>query len=274
MTEGASLTRRELREQREAELARTGAIPIYSDAAPADVRAAQAVPSAVQTEPSEPVAERAVSNDVLESVSPTFADDANDIHDAGEAESAAATPRKRSGVVEVFSLIGRGLMVGLLVLILAIGVAAIVVPAATGSTALTVTTSSMEPTLPPGTLIVTRPTPIEDIKPGDVLTFQLKSGESTLVTHRVTQQMRMTDGSYAFVVQGDANPSPDADMVREVQVRGTLWYSIPYIGWVSAALTGPMRLWLVPAIVLGLAGYALFMVISWASDRRKKSAKA
>ncbi len=54
-----------------------------------------------------------------------------------------------------------------------------------GATPYTVLTSSMEPEYPPGTLVVVRPVPIEEIGIGDVITYQLESGEPTVVTHRV-----------------------------------------------------------------------------------------
>ena len=165
--------------------------------------------------------------------------------------------------------IGSGLMVALLVVIAGIAALAIVVPAATGSRALTVLTSSMEPTLPPGTLIVTRPTDVEEIAVGDVLTYQLKSGEPTLVSHRVVQRLTLADGEPRFVTQGDNNPQPDAEPVRPVQAVGTLWYSIPYLGWVAQALTGQTRAWLIPAVVAALFGYAAWMLVSGLRDGRR-----
>ncbi|MCI9889402.1 signal peptidase I [Micrococcales bacterium 31B] len=150
-------------------------------------------------------------------------------------------------------------VMGFVILVAAIvGLAAIVVPYATGSQALTVETSSMEPTLPPGTMIVVRPTAVGLIEPGDVLTYQLRSGDPTLVTHRVRQVLRQADGAYSFQTQGDNNRTPDAQRVQEAQIRGTVWYSIPYVGWVSTYVTSGTRAY-VPYLVLVLLLYAAVM---------------
>ncbi|MGC3956105.1 MAG: signal peptidase I [Propionicimonas sp.] len=182
-----------------------------------------------------------------------------------QAEQSAA--KRSSRARAVWSAIGSGLMGALLVLLIGIGAAAILVPAVTGSVALTVRSSSMEPSLPPGTLIVVRPTDLADILPGRVLTYQLKSGEPTLVTHRVTQRMLLADGSPVFITKGDANAQPDLDPVKPVQIRGTVWYAIPYLGWVANLLTGELRTIVVSVLVGGLLVYAVWMFISAGRDR-------
>ena len=171
----------------------------------------------------------------------------------------------RSALAAIWS----GVMVAVLLIVAGIAVLAIVVPAATGGRALTVMTSSMEPTLPPGTLVIVRPTPASEVKAGDVLTYQLHSGEPTLVTHRVTQRLALASGEASFITQGDNSPSPDPEQVREVQVVGTVWYSIPYLGWLAQALTGDTRAWLIPLVVAALFGYALWMLVSALRDRRR-----
>lgn len=178
----------------------------------------------------------------------------------------STTESARGGV---WRAISTGLVAGLLAVIVFVGLAAIVVPAVSGSTPLTVMTSSMEPDLPPGTLIVVRPTPAEEIKPGDIVTYQLRSGEPTLVTHRVIEQTISADGEYLFTTQGDANPNPDPGPIREVQIRGTLWYALPWIGWVTQIVTGDVRAIVIPIVVVALFGYAAFMLISGIRERRR-----
>ncbi|MGX1792799.1 signal peptidase I [Microbacterium sp. NPDC055312] len=160
--------------------------------------------------------------------------------------------------------------VALLVGILAVGALAIAVPALTGSTALTVLTSSMEPHLPPGTMVVVRPTDAADVEPGMVLTYQLRSGEPTLITHRVTQVLAGVDGERRFITKGDNNAAADADPVREVQVRGTVWYAIPWLGWAAVAITGPHRAVMVTVAVVLLFGYAAWAFGSGLVDRMRR----
>ena len=184
-----------------------------------------------------------------------------------------STPPRAGGLVRaVLRSIATGVSAAALIFFAAIGVAAIIVPAVTGSTALTVVTSSMEPALPPGTMVVVRPTPIDEIKPGMVLTYQLRSGEPTLVTHRVQQRQELADGEVVFITRGDANNQPDQDPVREVQIRGTVWYAIPFIGWVTNGVTGDVRALVIPVIVVGLLAYAVWMAISALRDRRRSRA--
>ena len=192
----------------------------------------------------------------------------SEVDDEGEA-SVDPAPRAKSRAREVWSSLSSGLMVGLILSIGLVAVLAIVIPAAGGGRALTVLTSSMEPTLPPGTMVVTMPVRTAEIKVGDVLTYQLRSGEPLLVTHRVMQRLYRMDGSTVFRTQGDNNDLPDKEFVQEVQIVGTVRYSIPYLGWVTRLFTGEFGAWLIRGIVAALFTYAGVMLISWFRDRRR-----
>ena len=65
---------------------------------------------------------------------------------------------------------------------------AVVVPRLGGATPYTVLTGSMRPGMPPGTLVVVRPIEPDQIATGMVVTYQLRSGDPTVVTHRVLSQ--------------------------------------------------------------------------------------
>ncbi|WP_232466118.1 signal peptidase I [Diaminobutyricimonas sp. LJ205] len=166
--------------------------------------------------------------------------------------------------------LGLGLSGGLFVLMLALAAAVIVVPAATGSVPLTVLTSSMEPTLPPGTLIVVQPVDTADIRIGDAITYQIESGKPEVVTHRVISITSSSDGGTTFVTQGDNNDAPDARPVVPDQVQGRVWYSVPWLGYVNNAVNGENRAWIVPVIAGGLFLYAGYMVASAVVDAAKK----
>ncbi len=185
------------------------------------------------------------------------------------ADPGEITEKRRGGL---WSAIGTGLSFGLLALVVLIAVLVIVVPAVINGRALTVLTSSMEPAYPPGTLVVVAPTAPDDIRIGDVLTYQLESGKPTLVTHRVIEIGTNTaDGTRTFTTKGDNNDIPDADPVMEVQVVGTVLYAIPYLGYVNTAVNGDLRALIVPVIVGGLLVYAVWMVVSSFRDKRTKA---
>lgn len=138
-------------------------------------------------------------------------------------------------------------------------VAAVLIPRLTGSTPYTVLTGSMEPAYPPGTLVVVRPVDPRGISVGDVVTIQLESGKESFVTHRIAAIQHRADGDVQFVTKGDANDVVDADVRLPVQVRGKVWYHVPYLGYVSTALTGSQRGWIVIAVAAALLGYAGWM---------------
>ncbi|BDI23059.1 signal peptidase I [Herbiconiux sp. L3-i23] len=154
-----------------------------------------------------------------------------------------------------------GLSAGVLALVVAIGLAAVVVPMVAGATPLTVLTRSMEPTLPPGTLVVVRPTPVDQIRIGDVLTYQIESGKADVISHRVIEVRSGSDGLTTFITKGDNNDAADTEPVIPAQIKGTVWYSIPWIGYVSVNLVGANRSWLVPAAGGALLVYAVVMVV-------------
>ncbi|MFV0375102.1 signal peptidase I [Microbacterium sp.] len=154
-------------------------------------------------------------------------------------------------------------------------VVAVLIPRIAGATPYTILTGSMQPAYPPGTLVVVRPVDdTDDLSVGDVVTVQLESGEETVVTHRIVEIQHRADSQTQFITKGDANDVPDAEPRMPVQVRGEVWYSIPYLGYISTALTGSQRSWLVTAIAVGLIGYAAWMFTgAWRERRRRAGAK-
>jgi len=172
--------------------------------------------------------------------------------------------------------IGVGLSFGLLALVLLIAVLVIALPMLTKSTPYTVLTSSMTPSYPAGTLVVVKPTDVQQIRIGDVVTYQLESNQPAVVTHRVIQIIEPTtaSGTESFITKGDANSLPDAKPVKPVQVRGVVWYAVPYIGWVNNVVNGDARNVIVPIVAGGLFLYAGFMGASTVVDRRRKAKAA
>jgi signal peptidase len=173
--------------------------------------------------------------------------------------------------------LGWGLSAGLLAFVILVGALAIVVPGLTGSTPMTILTTSMTPTYPPGTLVIVRPVEPRDIRIGMPITYQLESGKAVFITHRVIAIAHTSDGAVSFTTRGDANGAADEKPVEPVQVRGEVWYSIPWLGWVNTFVGGENRGWIVPVIAGGLflyAGYAVASSIASAAKRRRRAAAA
>lgn len=154
-----------------------------------------------------------------------------------------------------------------LLALLAVLAAAVLVPRLTGATPFTITTGSMQPGLPPGTLLVTRPTPVEEIGIGTVITYQLESGRAAVVTHRVVGIGFTGTDERVLTTQGDANDTPDREPVRPEQVRGTAWYAVPHLGRVGSQLSGSQRQAATTVLAVGLIVYAAYMITSAAHGR-------
>lgn len=167
-------------------------------------------------------------------------------------------------------------VVSWLLLIVVVGILAltIVIPRITGSTPFTVLTGSMEPTYPPGTLVVVKPTNTGSLAVGDAITYQWESGKTDVVTHRIVSVQYSAKGELRFTTQGDANPVPDERPVVPEQVRGKVWYSVPYVGYVNNFITGKQRSALLVVVVGGLLVYAVSMFVSSGRDKRRAPAAA
>lgn len=146
---------------------------------------------------------------------------------------------------------------------------AVVVPRLGGGTPYAILTGSMRPGLPPGTLVVVRPVAPESLGIGDVITYQLSSGEPTVVTHRIVSVAIKEDGQRTFRTQGDANDVVDQEPVLPVQVRGKLWYSVPRLGYVNRYVNGERREVATLLVALGLCAYAGAMLLGSVRDRRR-----
>ena len=71
--------------------------------------------------------------------------------------------------------------------------------------------------------------------------------------------------------QGDANARPDESEVLPVQVKGTVWFAVPWLGWVNQFMGGA-RGWLVPVIAAALFSYAVWMIFAGLlGSRRRRS---
>lgn len=147
--------------------------------------------------------------------------------------------------------------------------ATVAVPRIAGATPYTVLSSSMEPGMPAGSLVVVRPVDPDELGVGAVITYQMESGRPQVVTHRVVAVVNAIDGERRFLTQGDANEEADPEPVRPVQIKGERWYALPRLGHVNELLTGGQRQVAVYLVGSLLLGYAAFMFTASIVDRRR-----
>lgn len=156
----------------------------------------------------------------------------------------------------------------------AILLVSLVIPRVAGGTPYVVETGSMRPGMPPGTLVVDRPVAPEQIAAGDVITYQIRSGDPTVVTHRVIKVGYDGAGEVRWQTRGDANQAADEHWVLPVQVQGRRWYFAPYLGYVTSLVTSAQRGLLTGLVVIGLLGYAVAMFLRAARERRDRTVTA
>lgn len=176
--------------------------------------------------------------------------------------------------------LGRVLALAVIVVSAILLVLGLAVPRLGGAFPYAVLTGSMEPHLPAGTLVVVRPTDPDELKVGSVITYQLRSGEPEVVTHRVVQTgVSAGSGERVFKTRGDANSAADPEWVRAVQVRGVVWYGIPFAGYLTQWATGDQRINIVNGVAGALGVYAIWMFSSaawekWQAIRARRPASA
>lgn len=164
-------------------------------------------------------------------------------------------------------IVGTVLSALLLGIVAAAAAALIVVPKATGSMPLTVLTGSMSPTYEPGSVVVVRPTPADELRIGDPITYQVRSDDPEVVTHRIVSMVYTGEGDRQFLTRGDANGGADVRPVEEGQIRGKVWYSVPYVGHALTGLSPDIRELALKALAIGLIMYGAVLVGAGAMQR-------
>jgi signal peptidase I len=110
-----------------------------------------------------------------------------------------------------------------------------------------VLTGSMAPAISTGDIIITTPITRKEPKVGDVVAYQAKrfNGENVAVfSHRIISG----DIQNGFVVQGDANKSPDSQKPAGPDILGVVIFVIPFLGNILT----PKALFLLVPCIFGL----------------------
>lgn len=120
--------------------------------------------------------------------------------------------------------------------------------------------NSMEPYIKKGDLIFIRGIDPAEIKSGtvsdktgDIIAFDARGlwydAPDTPIVHRVVKKWQTISGWY-FLTKGDASPTIDGAAIPENRIYGILWGKIQFIGWLIIALTNPIILISVIAVIL------------------------
>lgn len=159
------------------------------------------------------------------------------------------------------------MIVSALLLLLVAPVVAVLVGAwAQGWTLASVTTGSMRPGTPPGSVVVLAPVSPADLEVGDVVGYR-DDELGAVVTHRVVAVLEQPSGRF-FTTQGDANPRPDASPIPARDVVGEVRWRIAGLGSVVEGLGDRSVQVALAGVPLGLL--VLSEVVGWRGRRLGK----
>ena len=156
---------------------------------------------------------------------------------------------------------------GLIVIPLAAAVGFLIFPFVVyhGSDIMVVTSDSMVPTLKPHDLIIVEPVGIDEIKEGDIITFDSHMAGIGIIAHRAIA-VGDDDGQTGIDTKGDHNENPDPWTVHEEDLRGKVIDVIPTMG---IFLIDPVRYSLVAVIIIT----AISLLKDVTSEAKKTSTK-
>ncbi|MFE4197487.1 signal peptidase I [Paenarthrobacter sp. NPDC056912] len=154
---------------------------------------------------------------------------------AVETTAAPGAFRRVAGTIMKFIGLGTLVLAALAFLLLAIG------PRVLGYQTSTMLTGSMAPLINPGDVVVTVPTPITDIKVGDIITYHIPVEDHRVETHRITEITATADGGVAVQTKGDANNGIDPWIATlQGKTVDKQIATIPHIGNAIRALREPI----------------------------------
>lgn len=145
------------------------------------------------------------------------------------------------------------------------GMAVAKIVMSTESPVMVVPSTSMVPTLNVGDIVIVKGVDANTITVGTIIIFRSPSGSIDII-HRVIGITRQ-GGKLYFETKGDHNPAPDIWLpgVPEENVKGVLVGKIPYIGYVTLALSGPLGYIVITFLIF------LMVVFEYYDSRKRQS---
>jgi signal peptidase I len=173
---------------------------------------------------------------------------------------------------------GKRIASGLLSVVLTVGVLAFlglaVGPHVFGYRTAVMLTGSMTGTIDRGDIVVSVPRPAQDVRVGDILTFQAPVADRHVETHRVIDVRHTGDGATEIRTQGDANEA--ADPWRATISDDTVWetaYVVPEVGHAVQAVRATVVRY--GAVWVALGGVVLLgLSLIWRQDAPRHRAPA
>ncbi len=211
----------------------------------------------------------------------------SDLHEksAEEPQAAEITEKKKGNLKKAAAAVSRAVVAVMILFIAALAVLILTskmndgTPTVFGYQFYNVLTGSMEgpfkDSFDAGSLILVKPVKPEDIKTNDVITFDRKSSDSKLTTHRVKVVNVGSDGSLSFTTKGDANPLPDSVPVPANIVKGkVIWHAAGVGNVIRFAQTDIGMIFTVFIPAGAIVIYEIYIFYLEHAERKKKKKEA
>ena len=126
-----------------------------------------------------------------------------------------------------------------------------------------VQTDSMVPTLEVGDVILVKNVSAEDIAVGDIITYDVISGElaGQTITHRVVEEPEIRDGVYYYRTKGDREGAVMDEEFPYDRVEGKYVRTLPVFDKVYTFFLSPAGLITFIGIIVVLFGYEMISLI-------------
>ena len=156
--------------------------------------------------------------------------------------------RKLTPLGRLLDVTGTVILVATILLCLALAA-----PRLAGIYSYVVVSGSMEPAIPVGSMVYSRPVDPATLQPGDIIVFYGSNQDASVpVTHRVVENHTETG---EIITKGDANANADMQPAAYINIAGKVVAHIPKLGLPAsllATLTGKIAL-----AMLIISGYLL-----------------
>lgn len=133
----------------------------------------------------------------------------------------------------------------ILAIVTAIAVAFVLFTVVTGTKGYAVTSNSMADRLVKGDAVFSKAVSFDELREGDIVTVRV--GDKGYFTHRI---VAIDSERRTITTKGDANDSNDPMETEESRIAGRMWFSVPYIGYVSILTSGTTNITLLIALVI------------------------
>jgi signal peptidase len=138
------------------------------------------------------------------------------------------------------------ILITILILAMAVFAGLFLVPRLLGYQSYAVISGSMEPGIPVGSVVFSKPIDPNTLSIGDVITFSID--QDTVVTHRIVD---VDSARREVTTQGDANNAPDGNPVSFDRIKGKEAFSVPLLGYVSIYIRTPLGIaWICGILIL------------------------